>query len=496
MTQRSHTQSFEFTYATKAQPKPARVGEDEDHIRVLIVGDFTGRESRSDLEPLAGRGVTAVDIDSLDELPKTMQTRIRFSDDGPLAGCDISIDSLDDLHADHLLERIAPLAELRSLHQRLQRGEAAKSILAELRGRGWVNAEAGSSSATDAKAGDAAKPEEESSDDTLSRLLGKPAGGRSEKKRQTPAGFDDWLKRTIAPHITPARDPEQDELTKLIDELLHESLRAALADRHFRAVEGAWRSLHGLLTRLEDDELLAFRIVDVGRNELAHFAESGAIALPRPRGPVGWSLVIVDPLLGANEKDAKILRCIGESVSDDAVILAGADATHVGAQTFPERIDVPREFVRSSALDELRSSALAKRIGLALPPVRWRQPYGPQREPVDELDSFEEWRDGPPTGIGEASGAWPAALMLLRAATDSSLGSHAGWIDDLPALSRKEGSEIVAYPSTASWLSEEAASRLASAGYIPLQAAQGRGAVAILTAPSLAGDLLPALDRG
>lgn len=495
MPQRSHTQSFEFTYATKAQPKPERVGEGEDRIRVLIVGDFTGRESRGDLEPLAERGVTPVDIDSLDALPKKMQTRIRFSDDGPLAGCDISIDSLEDLHADRLLELVAPLAELRTFQQRLRRGETAKSILAELRGRGWVGAEAGSSNATEANDDDAAKADEESSDDTLSRLLGKPAAARKEK-RQTPAGFDAWLKRTIAPHITAARDPEQDELAKLIDELLHESLRAALADRHFRAVEGAWRSLHGLLTRIEDDELLALRLFDVGRNELAHFAESGAIALPRPRGPVGWSLIIIDPTIGANDADAAMLQRIGESVSDDAVIIAGADATHLGFDSFPERLDLPREFAPSSAFDELRTSVLAKRIGLALPPVRWRQPYGPVREPVDELESFDEWSDGPPTGIGEASGAWPVALMLLRAATDTSLGSHAGWIDDLPALSRKEGSEIVAYPSTASWLSEEAASRIAAAGYIPLQAAKGRGAVAILTAPSLTGDLLPALDRG
>src|SRR5690606_11357858 len=190
-------------------------------------------------------------------------------------------------------------------------------VLKELRSRGWLSGDeytvpteepdAATSSADDAG---------ESSEDTLSRLLGRPTGSgpsSSSARGTTPAGFNEWLKQTIAPHISPARDPEHDELTRLLDERLHDALHAALADTHFRAVEGTWRSLHGMLSRLEDDELLSFRILDVGANELREAARSGAVALPRPAGPRGWSLIVIDPLIAASEADATLLRLIGEA---------------------------------------------------------------------------------------------------------------------------------------------------------------------------------------
>lgn len=501
MTQRSTPhQAFEFSYATRPQPQRERSGDDDDRIRILLIGDFSGRESRRDLEPLVDRAVVPVDIDALDDLPKRMHTRIRFNEGGPLAGCDFSIDTIEDLHADRLLDLVAPLAELRSLRRRLSSGEPTDVILKELRSRGWLS---GDDHTVPTERTDAATKftddDGESSEDTLSRLLGRPAvsgSSSSSAKGTTPAGFSDWLKQTIAPHITPARDPEHDELTRLLDDRLHEALQAALADPHFRAVESTWRSLHGLLSRVEDDALLSFRIFDVGANELREAARTGAVALPRPAGPQGWSLIVIDPLISAAEEDATLLHLIGDAVSDEAVIVAGADASHLGLDSYPDRLEIPSTFERVPAFQELSSSPLARRVALAVPPIRWRLPYGPAREPVDDLESFDEWTADSPGLIGTGSAAWPVALMLLRAATDSSLGSHAGWIDELPALSQRRGSEILPFPSTASWVSEESASRLIRAGYLPLQAAQGRGAVAILTATSIAGGQLPALDRG
>src|SRR4051812_6395513 len=79
-------------------------------FRLLLLGDFSGRESRGvcePLSPLASRRILRADRDSFDEAPGKLGTIL----DVPVGGAKspptrLRIRDLEDLHPDQLFERV------------------------------------------------------------------------------------------------------------------------------------------------------------------------------------------------------------------------------------------------------------------------------------------------------------------------------------------------------------------------------------------------------
>src|SRR5690349_6528962 len=79
-----------------------RKGTDAFHI--AIVGDFSGRGSRGELDinSLSSRKVIEVDRDNLEEIFSRLNVRLRI----PLSETELEFQEFDSLHPDYLLENL------------------------------------------------------------------------------------------------------------------------------------------------------------------------------------------------------------------------------------------------------------------------------------------------------------------------------------------------------------------------------------------------------
>src|SRR5450432_3325396 len=90
-----------------------------DPFRILILGDFGGRDHRglSDVTSLKSRLARKVDRDDLDAVIADVAPEIHLGIEPGAAPIVVRLRQLDDLHPDHLVERVADfqrLAELRA----------------------------------------------------------------------------------------------------------------------------------------------------------------------------------------------------------------------------------------------------------------------------------------------------------------------------------------------------------------------------------------------
>ncbi|HAS50392.1 MAG TPA: hypothetical protein DCS21_01020 [Gammaproteobacteria bacterium] len=144
---------------------------------------------------------------------------------------------------------------------------------------------------------------------------------------------------------------------------------------------------------------------------------------------------------------------------------------------------------RAENWQALRQCAIAPWLGLALPRVLLRLPYGRKTDPVEHIE-FEEM----PLGRDPDAYLWgnPAFVCArLIAATFA----EKGWalspgnvleLDDLPAYVYEDAGERVMQPATEALLSERAMQAVLSQGVMPLLGHRQRNAIRLARFQSLA----------
>ncbi len=129
--------SFEFHLGRAQPPASSRRGNDGP-LRILVIGDFSGRRGSPDgaRRPLSGRRLLPVDVDTLETRLRDLAPEVCVAgEDG--AATTIALRGLDDFHPDQLARRIPLLDALRSLRGRLDdpadraaAGETLQQLLA------------------------------------------------------------------------------------------------------------------------------------------------------------------------------------------------------------------------------------------------------------------------------------------------------------------------------------------------------------------------------
>jgi type VI secretion system ImpB/VipA family protein len=153
---------FEFS----SQPLGARPRAASSAMRLLVMGDFSGRPA-ADRPPLAGRATHKLDADSFDAVLKRIAPVLRVGND------EIEFSELEHFHPDSLYTRVPVFAALRQMRQRLSDPAQFAHAAAEL----GVNA-------TPA----AALPAAAGGGDLLAGLLGgRPAGAAAALAPAAPA---------------------------------------------------------------------------------------------------------------------------------------------------------------------------------------------------------------------------------------------------------------------------------------------------------------------
>jgi len=480
-----------------ARPRPARTGP----ARVLVMADLGGDPAAR--PPLGGRHAQPVDLDRFEPLMVRVSPRVVLAADGcAVPGHVLEFASLDDFHPDALVRRVPLLRGLHDLRCRLLDPTTFAGAAAGLR-----DALAGTlpASAPAAPPVPAAAEATESDADTLARLLGGPPGPGAEPPPAGRPGPDltALLRDIVAPHVVPAPDPRQDVYVAAVDEGLGVLLRALLRHPRFQALESTWRSLRFLVDRVEWGEDLELWVLDVTREELADDLcapgarpEDSALAriladpaLAAPGLP-RWACLVVDLAFGPGAADLALLEALGRvAAMAGGPVLAGADPALLGCRSLAGTPD-PAAW-RLGEEDAARWRALrlrpaARRIGLALPRVLLRLPYGAAGDRIEGF-AFEEVPD---PAAHEAflwgNAAFACALPLAEALAQGEAMPGDAEIADLPAHTCRVDGGTRLLPCAEVLLSGRVVDGILARGIMPLASHAQRNAVRLVRLQSVA----------
>jgi type VI secretion system protein ImpC len=502
---------FEFGFARPGpQRQPAAAGRQP--TRILLMGDFSGRHGdRPAAGPLEGRTLHPLDLDTIAPVLQRLRPRIEVAGlgEGGSRAC-IEIQDMDDFHPDALFGKLEMFHSLRELRQRLLDPATFAQAAAEM-------APSAAPAAAAPEGADAAPgPAEPAEDDdaTLARLLGReassaapPASPAPSRAGRSPGRIDptDFIRDLVAPYIVPEADPRQEVYVAVLDAAIGDQMRALLHQPVFQAMEAAWRGLHWLVTELETGEDLQLFICDVTRDELvadlcrqtAPPEESALhrLLVEQESGTPGghtWSVMVGDFHFGHSAEDVRLLSGLGAIAERaGAPFLAGATSGTLGCPSLLESPD-PADWRSAPADDErwldLRRSPQASWLGLALPRILLRLPYGSGSDPIESFP-FEEMTALPAhESFLWGNPAFACALLLGRAlpAGEAGQAQPVLLLDGLPAFIHERDGSRVMKPCAEVLLGERACQQILARGLIPLLSHRDRNAVSVPGLHSLA----------
>jgi type VI secretion system protein ImpC len=444
--------TFEFELGTAPR---RRRPDDEDPMRILVVGDFGGRAQHGKGD-LARREPAAIDVDNFERVMARMAPRLLLGRAGDAA---LEFAALDDFHPDALYR------------------SALFEGFREARSRAQDPARFAAASAQDA--------------DTFARLLGNaPAAPAQRPQGGAESRLQALIREAVAPHVVPDAPPHQALYVAAVDAAIGEQMRALLQEPQFKALEALWRGMYWLASNLETDEQMQLYILDAGQAELLADPDAAQEVIASS-GP--WSLVVGHYSFGLAAEDTGLLARLGAAAARaGGPFLAAAKPDLVGCGSIAATPD-PRDWTppagdAAERWRALRESEVAPWIGLALPRMLLRLPYGKSTDPIGSFP-FEELAPRRHESYLWGSGALACAQLIGRAFAASGWDMAPGdelELEDLPAHVHDDGGEKRLQPCAEAALADRAAETILAAGLMPLLSRKDRNAVRLMRFQSIA----------
>lgn len=458
-------------------PQPARPRSGRGPMRLLLLGDFSGRPA-ADRPPLAGRATHRIDGDNFDTVLERVGPALRIGD------TEIEFSEIEHFHPDSLYTRLPVFAALRQMRHRLMDPAQFAQAAAEL-----------GVSATPA----AAAPAASAGGDLLAGLLGgRPAAAAAAPAPGPATGVDAFIRRIVAPHVVADIQPQQAQLVASVDAAISAEMRTLLHTPALQALEAAWRGAMWLVSSLDLDEELQLHLLDVSREELLAdvVAAQGQLAetelhrviADRWRNVPGgepWHLLVGLYRFGPGDADIGLAAALGLLASQaGGPLLAAGDTALATAE--PEAL---------AGWMALRRSEAAPWLGFVAPRVLLRLPYGKRSDPLSTF-AFEEFAGGKPEHehLLWGAGSLAAALLIGRAFLGNGWSMQPGdenEVADLPAYTYDDGGEKALLPVAEHLLGERAGQALLEAGLMPLMSHKHRNAATLMRFQSIAHPARP-----
>src|SRR5215467_9626800 len=286
-----------------------------------------------------------------------------------------------------------------------------------------------------------------------------------------------------------------EEMIAQLDRKLSAQMNEILHAPEFQQIESAWRGMKYLVFQSETDAQLKIRVMNMSKNELYRhlrlFPNAAWDQSPLFKkiyeeefGQLGgqpYGCLIGDYSFSHLPTDVQLLRDISKIAgAAHAPFFAAADSTLMGMDSWNELMN-PRDLSKVfdtpdyAAWRSLRDSDDARYVGLCLPRVLARVPYGAKTEPVAEF-GFEEVTDG---HKGEKY-AWMNAAYAMAANINRAFKEY-GWcarirgvqsggaVEDLPThtFPTDDGGVDLKCPTEIA-ISDRREAELAKSGLIPL----------------------------
>lgn len=246
-----------------------------------------------------------------------------------------------------------------------------------------------------------------------------------------------------------------------IDKKLSLQLNEVIHAPEFQKIESAWRGLHYLVFNSETDATLKIKVMNASKDELyTHFKLYPNAAWDQSPmfkkiyeeefGQLGgqpYGCLIGDYYFSHLPKDVELLRNLSKIAgAAHAPFIASAAPGLLGMDSWTQLAD-PRDLSKKfdtpdyASWRSLRDSDDAKYLGLCLPRVLSRLPYGAKTEPVAEF-GFEEDTDA---HAGEKY-AWMNASYAMAANINHAFREY-GWCTRIRGV--QSGGEVINLPTHA-----------------------------------------------
>jgi type VI secretion system protein ImpC len=473
----------------------------EAPFQILILADLSGRVSRGVLEPVLGRRPVFVDRDEIETLPKVLGTEIRLPlDEAGDAEVRLKVDHLDDLHPDHIFSTCELFPALRAMRKRLESPEALKKATDEILG-GLARETA---------------PEAQAPTSIITGSLLDQIADQSEASAAAPAArrvkpadpLLAYIHDLVKPHLVPGEDPVQKELLAEMDAQVGVEMRKILHHPLFQNVEAAWRSLDKLVREVETDTQLKIYVLDVSKAELladlataADLRRTGLFQIlsASPANGEPWALLGCDCYFRPWIDDVELLGRLAMLADYAGVpLLAGADASVLGVKD-PARLGEMEEWQTGNPVwDEARTMPEARRVGLTMPRILVRMPYGRNDSPIERF-AFEEMEGGSTHEHYLWGNAMYGAVTLIgQAFSQNKWNFRPGQlqtISRLPMHTWKEDGNVELKPCGEVLLTLEAAEKMIELGLMPVLTMKGTDQVRIGMFQSIAKPPTPLQGR-
>ena len=451
--------------------------EPETPFRILLLGDFSGRAS-------ANWRPVEVDRDNFEEVLAGVSpgfSGMRFQE-------------LDDFHPDRIYQRSGLFQGLREVARQLETPSTFAQAAATIRAWGQP-----SPPADTVRTAPTAEPEHPALPDAASGIslldsiveASEPAALSPMTRR---GDLQRFVESVVAPHTVPAENPELPRLRALVDAEAGARMRALLHHSKFQALEAAWRAVFHLVRAIETGSQVKLYLVDVSKAELAADL-SAADDLRESRawrilvngtveaGEDAWSVVAGNYAFARTVDDAELLGRL-------ARIMSVARAPFLGEADPGNSESLTDEAVRH--WERLRQSPDACWVGLTMPRLLLRLPYGSRTDPIESFD-FEEMPDAPSHQDYLWGNPAFACVQLMAEAF-----ANDGWemrpgayaqIDRLPVHIYEAGGEKVAKPCAEVLLTDRDIDWILDQGYMALASLRDRDVVQLVRFQSIAKPL-------
>ncbi len=337
--------------------------------------------------------------------------------------------------------------------------------------------------------------------------IGKDDWERDQSRRQIATLVDEVMKG----QLRVSKDLEATISARIadIDRLLTAQLNAIMHAPEFQKLEGAWRGLHYLVMQSETSGMLKLRVLNISKKELAKDLEKAAEfdqsalfkkVYEEEYGTFGgapYGALVGDYEFGRNPMDIGLLEKISNvAAAAHAPFLAAADPGLMGLESFTD-LPNPRDLAKKFETPDyakwksFRESEDSRYVGLTLPRVLMRLPYGPDTVPVETFH-FKEDVDG----TDHSKYLWGNAAYAMATRLTDSFAKY-GWcatirgvegggkVEGLPThtFSTDDG-EIAMKCPTEIAITDRREKELSDLGFIPLVHCKGTDYAAFFGAQS------------
>ena len=321
----------------------------------------------------------------------------------------------------------------------------------------------------------------------------------------------EFVAQVLEGHVTITRDTETSIQTRIaqIDQLISKQLNRIMHDPSFQKLEGTWRGIKYLMDQSETGVMLKIKVFNTSKRELLkdlqrapEFDQSSLFKKVYEEefgvfGGAPFAALIGDYEFGRGAEDMDLLRRMAQvAASAHAPFLSAASPDLLNLTNFTQ-LGLPRDIAKIFDTTEyakwksFRQSEDSRYVGLTLPRVLARLPYGKETNQVDGFD-FEEDVDG----SDHSKYLWSNAAYALGARLTDAFAKY-GWcaairgveggglVEDLPAHNfMTDAGDVALKCPTETQITDRREKELADQGLVPLVHCKGTDYAAFFSVQS------------